>query len=198
MTDHDARTDQPNPRRPRPKRPFPVHATPLVRADRLGRPSRTIPRHGRPVRALAAEAGKWGTMRLLTVGRKTGKEREAIVAYFEDGPNIVTMAMNGWGEGEPAWWLNLLHHPDAEIELKGEGRTRTHPRPPATGERTRPPLGGWRAYTPHLDAYATKRPTETAVVAGAASRLTGSRSCASSMHLANTVRFGCSSVFIGR
>ena len=57
--------------------------------------------------------GKWGTMRLVTVGRKTGKEREAIVAYFEDGTNIVTMAMNGWGEGEPAWWLNLLDHPDA-------------------------------------------------------------------------------------
>ena len=78
--------------------------------------------------------GKWGTMRLVTVGRKTGKEREAIVAYFEDGPNIVTMAMNGWGEGEPAWWLNLLDHPDAEIELKGEGRTRAVRGRAAVGE----------------------------------------------------------------
>ena len=43
-------------------------------------------------------------MRLVTVGRRTGKEREAIVAYFEDGSNIVTMAMNGWAKGRPAWW----------------------------------------------------------------------------------------------
>ena len=62
--------------------------------------------------------GKWGTIKLTTVGRKTGKEREAIVGYFEEGPNLVTMAMNGWMEAEPAWWLNLQAHPDARVELK--------------------------------------------------------------------------------
>jgi len=25
-----------------------------------------------------------------------------MVGYFEDGPNLVTMAMNGWGDAEPA------------------------------------------------------------------------------------------------
>ena len=35
-------------------------------------------------------------MRLRTVGRRSGLERVAIVAYFEDGPNLVTLAMNGW------------------------------------------------------------------------------------------------------
>jgi len=25
-----------------------------------------------------------------------------ILGYFEDGPNLVSLAMNGWGEGEPA------------------------------------------------------------------------------------------------
>ncbi|MGZ9111606.1 MAG: hypothetical protein ACXW3X_11105, partial [Rhodoplanes sp.] len=44
---------------------------------------------------------------------RTGLERSVMVGYFEDGPNLVTMAMNGWGEGEPAWWLNLQSHPDA-------------------------------------------------------------------------------------
>ena len=56
-------------------------------------------------------ASKWGTMQLTTVGRKTGKERNAILGYYEDGPNLVTMAMNGWGEAEPAWWLNLQASP---------------------------------------------------------------------------------------
>ena len=56
-------------------------------------------------------------MRLTTVGRRSGKERGAILGYYEDGPNLVTTAMNGWSEGEPAWWLTLLAHPDATVEL---------------------------------------------------------------------------------
>ncbi len=42
---------------------------------------------------------RWGAMRLTTVGRRTGLERSVMVGYFEDGPNLVTMAMNGWGRG---------------------------------------------------------------------------------------------------
>ena len=34
-----------------------------------------------------------------------------ILGYYEDGPNVVTMAMNGWADDEPAWWLNLQAHP---------------------------------------------------------------------------------------
>ena len=60
---------------------------------------------------------RWGAMRLSTIGRRTGLERSVMVGYFEDGPNLVTMAMNGWGEGEPAWWLNLQAHPDARVDL---------------------------------------------------------------------------------
>ena len=60
---------------------------------------------------------RWGMMRLHTVGRRSGTARRAILGYFEDGPNLVTMAMNGWGEAEPAWWLNLQAHPDTTVEL---------------------------------------------------------------------------------
>jgi deazaflavin-dependent oxidoreductase (nitroreductase family) len=56
------------------------------------------------------------------VGRKSGKERIAILGYHEDGPNLVTVAMNGWMEGEPAWWVNLKAQPNATVELKGETR----------------------------------------------------------------------------
>ena len=34
-------------------------------------------------------------------------------------PNLVAMAMNGWGDAEPAWWLNLQAHPDATVDLDG-------------------------------------------------------------------------------
>jgi deazaflavin-dependent oxidoreductase (nitroreductase family) len=60
---------------------------------------------------------RWGMLRLKTVGRRTGKERLAILGYIEDGANIVTPAMNGWADPEPAWWLNLQDNPDATIEL---------------------------------------------------------------------------------
>ena len=53
-----------------------------------------------------ATADHQGMMRLRTVGRRSGEERIAILAYFEDGQDLVTMAMNGWADAEPAWWLN--------------------------------------------------------------------------------------------
>jgi deazaflavin-dependent oxidoreductase (nitroreductase family) len=68
-------------------------------------------------------------MQLTTVGRKTGKERNAILGYYEDGPNLVTMAMNGWGAAEPAWWLNLQAQPDVTVELKTGTRAVRSSRP---------------------------------------------------------------------
>jgi F420H(2)-dependent quinone reductase len=56
-----------------------------------------------------------GTLRLTTIGR-TGRHRSVILGYIEDGPNLVTMAMNGWGEAEPAWWLNLQANLDATVD----------------------------------------------------------------------------------
>ena len=43
-------------------------------------------------------------------------------ADYEDGPNLVTMAMNGWMQGEPAWWLNLQQDPDTMVYLADGGR----------------------------------------------------------------------------
>ena len=111
----------------------------------------------------AAKPGKWGTMRLKTIGRKSGVERVAILGYFEDGDDLVTLAMNGWGEGEPAWWLNLQAQPDTTVELKGgvrEVRGRA-----AEGEERERLWAKWREYgDDDIDAYATRRSTETAVV----------------------------------
>ena len=106
---------------------------------------------------------KQGLMRLRTVGRRSGQERAVIVGYYEDGPNLVTMAMNGWGEPEPAWWLNLQARPDATIDLPG----RSVPvRARAASAEERPRLWErWRQYDGEdLDAWAARRPRETAVV----------------------------------
>jgi len=67
--------------------------------------------------------GKYGTLRLTTTGRRSGEPRSVILGYHEDGPNLVSMAMNGWGAPEPAWWLNLQAHPEAIVELAGGVRS---------------------------------------------------------------------------
>ena len=105
----------------------------------------------------------WGMMRLKTIGRKSGQERAAILGYYEDGPNLVTMAMNGWGAPEPAWWLNLQAHPDTTVELHDRSLA-VHGR--AATPEERPRLWElWRRYDGEdLDSWAARRPNETAVV----------------------------------
>ncbi len=107
-------------------------------------------------------AGKWGAMRLTTIGRKSGTERVAILGYYEDGANLVTLAMNGWGKSEPAWWLNLQADPDATVELK-DGVRPVHGRV-AVGEERDRLWARWREFGDDVDAYSELRPTETAVV----------------------------------
>jgi F420H(2)-dependent quinone reductase len=85
-----------------------------------------------------------------------------IVGYFEDGPNLVTMAMNGWGRGEPAWWLNLQANPDVWVDLvDGPRFVRAHA---ATGDERVRLWDRWRQIDKKLDSYAALRPSETAVV----------------------------------
>ncbi|MBL1080130.1 nitroreductase family deazaflavin-dependent oxidoreductase [Nocardia sp. 2] len=104
----------------------------------------------------------WGTMQLTVTGRRTGHPRSVMLGYFEDGPNLVTLAMNGWSNGEPAWWLNLQSTPDATVDLKGERRT-VHAHAAQGPERERL-WSRWREIDHDLDAYAARRSTETAVV----------------------------------
>ena len=106
--------------------------------------------------------GRWGAARLTTTGRRTGQQRSVIVGYFEDGPNLVTLAMNGWADGEPAWWLNLQAHPDATVDLvKGSRPVRARA---AEGEERSRLWAKWRDIDRQLDAYAALRSSETAVV----------------------------------
>jgi deazaflavin-dependent oxidoreductase (nitroreductase family) len=107
-------------------------------------------------------ANRWGALRLTTVGRRTGGQRSVIVGYFEDGSNLVTMAMNGWGDGEPAWWLNLLARPDAKVDL-ADGPRLVRARAAVGDERSRL-WARWREIDKNLDAYAALRSSETAVV----------------------------------
>ena len=72
------------------------------------------------------------------------------------------MAMNGWADAEPAWWLNLQAQPDATVDLPGGSRA---VRARAANQDERPRLWAMQAtYDKDLDAFAARRSRETAVV----------------------------------
>ncbi len=111
----------------------------------------------------APRPGKWGALRLTTTGRRSGEPRSVILGYVEDGPNLVSMAMNGWGAAEPAWWLNLQAEPQAVVDLAGGIRREVIGRRALGDERERL-WQRWRELDENLDSYAARRPRETAVV----------------------------------
>jgi deazaflavin-dependent oxidoreductase (nitroreductase family) len=102
-------------------------------------------------------------LRLTTTGRRSGRPRTVIIGYIEDGPNLVTMAMNGWDEGHPAWWLNLEANPDATVLLAHERPRPVRARTVSGDERDRL-WKRWSEIDTGLDAYAAGRAAVTPVV----------------------------------
>jgi deazaflavin-dependent oxidoreductase (nitroreductase family) len=105
----------------------------------------------------------WGALRLTTIGRKSGQERSVIVGYLEDGPNLVLVAMNGWDEGHPAWWLNLASHPDAVVRLPNEDPLAVRARE-VDGEERERLWRRWTAVQHDYDGFANQRSTEAPVI----------------------------------
>ena len=105
----------------------------------------------------------WGALRLATVGRRSGERREVILGYIDDGGTPVVLAMNGWDEGPPAWWLNLEANPDAVIRLKGEPDQPVRARR-AEGEERDRLWRRWAEIDHDLDAYAASRSADTPAV----------------------------------
>jgi deazaflavin-dependent oxidoreductase (nitroreductase family) len=102
-------------------------------------------------------------MLLTTTGRTSGQERKVIIGYIEDGPDLVAIAMNGWDEGHPAWWLNLQANPSASVRLAHQKPRAVHAREATGDERVRLWLR-WVDTDPDLTAPASQRSTETPVV----------------------------------
>jgi deazaflavin-dependent oxidoreductase (nitroreductase family) len=88
-----------------------------------------------------------------------------MVGYYEDGPNLVTMAMNGWGKADPAWWLNLQARPETTVQLP-DGSRRVRARVAAGDERDRlwAKFRDYPGWGDNLDGLAAHRARQTAVV----------------------------------
>jgi F420H(2)-dependent quinone reductase len=109
--------------------------------------------------------GRFGMLRLTTLGRRSGQPRVVIVGYYEDGEDLVTLAMNGWADTEPAWWLNLQAQPETTVDLPdGPRAVRARAATGEERERLWTTFADYPGWGDDLDGLAARRPSETAVV----------------------------------
>jgi deazaflavin-dependent oxidoreductase (nitroreductase family) len=59
---------------------------------------------------------------VTTRGRKTGEPRVAPLLYLGDGERVVIVASKGGMARHPIWYLNLVAHPDCEVEIGRQRR----------------------------------------------------------------------------
>lgn len=59
-------------------------------------------------------------LELTTTGRKSGEKRVTMLSSpLQLGDTIVVIASRGGDDAHPAWYLNLLEHPEVEVVFQG-------------------------------------------------------------------------------
>ncbi len=54
---------------------------------------------------------------LTTRGRRSGRDVETPLMYFEDGADLFLIASKGGSPTHPAWYLNLLAHSEVGVRI---------------------------------------------------------------------------------
>jgi F420H(2)-dependent quinone reductase len=71
---------------------------------------------------LGGTYGKAPVALVESVGRKSGKRRTHPLLATKDGDNVVVVASKGGVHKHPAWYLNLMAHPETTVNWYGEVR----------------------------------------------------------------------------
>ena len=58
-----------------------------------------------------------GILLLTTTGARSGEPRTAVLGYGRHGDSYVVIASNNGAPKAPAWYHNLLAHPEATVEV---------------------------------------------------------------------------------
>jgi deazaflavin-dependent oxidoreductase (nitroreductase family) len=95
---------------------------------------------------------------LTTTGARTGQPRTTVIGYRRSGEIYVAIAAAGGAPSHPAWYLNLLAHPQATIEV-GDQKFEVRARTAEGAERER--LAGVVEY---LDAQQSKTERKIPIV----------------------------------
>jgi deazaflavin-dependent oxidoreductase (nitroreductase family) len=88
------------------------------------------------------------TLLLTTRGRRTGTRRRTALIYGRDGDRYLVVASVGGSARHPAWYLNLLEHPEVEVQV---GAERFRARARTAGAQEKPRL--WTLMTAIWPAY---------------------------------------------
>jgi deazaflavin-dependent oxidoreductase (nitroreductase family) len=102
------------------------------------------------------------TLLLTTLGRRSGTPRRLALIYGKDGDNYVVVASKGGAPDHPEWYLNLLDHAEARVQVladrfKARARTAT----PEERERLWPQMA---AIWPNYNDYQQKTQREIPLV----------------------------------
>lgn len=57
---------------------------------------------------------------LTSLGARSGEPRIAVLNYHRDGERLVVAATKGGAPTHPAWYHNLVAHPEVTIEVDGQ------------------------------------------------------------------------------
>jgi deazaflavin-dependent oxidoreductase (nitroreductase family) len=99
---------------------------------------------------------------LTTTGRRSGAERTTPLIFGRDGDDYLVVASMGGAPQHPAWYLNLVANPRAEIQVKAdhiavEARTATAEEKPRLWQIM-------RDIWPNYDAYQSRTERDIPVV----------------------------------
>ena len=91
------------------------------------------------------------SIELTTVGRRSGRARVSMLTVpVQDGDTYVVVASAGGGDRHPAWFLNLVDHPQVRVAVSGAPARPMVARVATLEERDRL----WPRVTAALPAYA--------------------------------------------
>ncbi|NUW31767.1 nitroreductase family deazaflavin-dependent oxidoreductase [Nonomuraea sp. SMC257] len=102
------------------------------------------------------------TLLLTTRGRKSGALRRTALIYGQDGDRHLLVASNGGDARHPAWYLNLIAHPEVGLQVgaeKFDARARV-----ATAEEKAPLWRLMASIFPTYDDYQAKADREIPLV----------------------------------
>jgi deazaflavin-dependent oxidoreductase (nitroreductase family) len=70
----------------------------------------------------------WPTLLLTTRGRRSGQPRRTALIYGQDGDRYLVVGSNAGAARDPAWYRNLVEHPEIDVQVgadKFTARART-------------------------------------------------------------------------
>jgi deazaflavin-dependent oxidoreductase (nitroreductase family) len=66
---------------------------------------------------IGTRLGPWSALLLVTRGRKSGERRTVGLNYLSDDGRLVVVGSYAGEDRHPAWWLNLLADPRAQVQV---------------------------------------------------------------------------------